>query len=221
MASPTTTFTSPTDAIAALMNKATENGLADAVADGYDATVAAVLANLFSSLPYGVDVGRTLPTEAGTGITAGVGTIYKSSVMRSGGIILTRIVMDLTGLNSGGTAGDIIGVNGTANPCHIGRVTTAVNGTIVAARWTWMEATAGGDNDIDLYVASVGTGVEDAAISGLANQTQIINTGTIALGTAGTGGADIPADYYLYLVGQGTSNATYTAGRFVLELVGV
>ena len=32
-----------------------------------------------------------LATEAGTGITGGTGTIYRSSVMRSGGIITTRI----------------------------------------------------------------------------------------------------------------------------------
>ena len=55
-----------------------------------------------------------LSTEAGTGITGGTGTIYRSSVMRQGGIITTRILIDLTGLRST-ASGDIIGVNGTSN----------------------------------------------------------------------------------------------------------
>ena len=56
---------------------------------------------------------NTLSVEAGTGITTGTGTIYKTAVQRVGGIITTRILIDLTGLRSTGS-GDIIGVNGTA-----------------------------------------------------------------------------------------------------------
>ncbi len=220
MSFPTTVFTNATDAYSAFMTKAGENGLAQTVLCGVEPTMAGVLANLFDGLPAGTNAGQALPTPAGTGITAGVGTIYQSGVIRAGGVITTRIVMDLTGLNSGGTAGDIIGVNGTANPCHIGRITPAVNGTIIGARMTWLEAPVTGDTDIDLYAATEGTGVEDQAIADL-TETQIINTGTISLGTVGTGSADIPANSYLYLVGQGTSNATYTAGRFLLELIGV
>ena len=33
-------------------------------------------------------------------------------------------------------------------------------------------------------------------------------------------GTDIAADQYLYLVGQGTSNAAYTAGRLLIEIFG-
>lgn len=51
MAFPTTTFTDPTAATSAFMNKAVENGLSGAVADGFDATVAATLANFFVGLP--------------------------------------------------------------------------------------------------------------------------------------------------------------------------
>ena len=54
---------------------------------------------------------NTMATEAGTGITGGTGTIYRSSVIREGGIIKTSILIDLTGLRSTGS-GDIIGVNG-------------------------------------------------------------------------------------------------------------
>ena len=43
---------------------------------------------------------NTMATEAGTGITGGTGTIYRSSVIREGGIIRTSILIDLTGLRS-------------------------------------------------------------------------------------------------------------------------
>ena len=43
---------------------------------------------------------NTMAVEAGTGITTGTGTIYRSSVQRVGGIITTRILIDLTGLRS-------------------------------------------------------------------------------------------------------------------------
>ncbi len=156
----------------------------------------------------------------GVGITGGVGTIAKSSVFTRGGIIVTQYLIDLTGLNSGGTAGDIIGTNG-AGVAHLGQITAAINGTILGGYMRCLEAPAGGDTDFDLYAASVATGVEDVAISGLAGQTQVINSGAQSLGTLSNVIADtIAADSYLYLVGQGTSNATYTAGRVLIELYG-
>jgi translation initiation factor 6 (eIF-6) len=60
--------------------------------------------------------------------------------------------------------------------------------------------------------------VEDVAISTL-TETQIINSGTLALGSA-VFGTDIAANQYLYLVGQGTANAAYTAGRLLIEIFG-
>ena len=50
-------------------------------------------------------------------------------------------------------------------------------------------------------------------------ETQIINAGAASAGTMVAGG-DIAADQYLYLVSQGTGDATYTAGRFMIEVVG-
>lgn len=158
-------------------------------------------------------------TTAGTGITAGVGTVYKAGSSRSGDIIVTRIFIDLTGLNSGGTAGDIIGLNSTSNPCHIGQITAATSGTIFWGKMTCIETPAGGDTDIYLYAADEGTGVEDAAISGL-TETQIVNGGTHSAGSEDLFAASPTANQYLYLVGQGTADATYTAGQFLIELYG-
>ena len=50
-------------------------------------------------------------------------------------------------------------------------------------------------------------------------ETQVINAGAASAGTLVAGG-DIAADQYLYLVSQGTGDATYTAGRFMIEVVG-
>lgn len=162
---------------------------------------------------------QDLSAEAGVGITAGVGTIYESSVTRAGGIITTRILIDITGLNHGGTAGDIIGVDGTG-VAHLGRITTARCGTIIAGRMTCFEAPLTGDPDIDLYSATEGTGVEDVGI-GTLTETQLINAGAATAGAEDVMTALPAAGSYLYLVGQGAAGATYTAGIFLIELYGI
>ena len=160
------------------------------------------------------------PMDAGTGITTGTGTVYRSSVNKAGGIITTRILIDLTGLSSN-VASDIIGVAATAN-CHIGKVIAADSGTILAGRMTCLEAPAGGEPDIDLWAADEGTGAEDTAITALTND-QIIVTSDAdwTLGLEKLVVA-IPGDaQYLYLVGGGgTTDAVYTAGKFLITFYG-
>jgi hypothetical protein len=160
--------------------------------------------------------GMGTPAVTGAGIQ-GSAAVYETSVARNNGIVTTSIMIDLTGLQSGGTAGDIIGKNG-AGVAYIGRVVAADSGTVFGVRMTCYETPAGGDTDIDLYSATEGTGVEDVAISTLA-ETQIINSGTLAAGTV-VYGTDIAAGQYLYLVGNGTANAAYTAGRLLIEIFG-
>ncbi len=160
---------------------------------------------------------ETPALDVGTGISTGAGTICKANGGQMGGIYRMTILIDLTGLNSGGTAGDIIGVNGTALPCYIARLPAM---TVLGGRMTCLETPAGGDTDIDLYSATEGTGVEDQAITAL-TETQIINAGAQTVGTVTYFSADPAANAYFYLVGQGTANATYTAGRFLIEIFGV
>jgi hypothetical protein len=52
-------------------------------------------------------------------------------------------------------------------------------------------------------------------------ETQIVNGGVQALGTVSYFIADPAAQSYLYMVSQGTGAATYTAGRFLIEIFGV
>lgn len=159
---------------------------------------------------------NTISVSAGVGIT-GAAEIFKTSQSRNGDLINTKILIDLTGLNSGGTAGDIIGDDG-GGVAYITQVTASGTGTIFGVTITCLETPAGGDADIDLYSATEGTGIEDSAISAL-TETQIINSGSLSAGSVVCGGS-ISTNQYLYLVGQGTSDATYTAGRLLIELIG-
>ena len=161
---------------------------------------------------------NTLSVEAGTGITTGSGTVYRSSVIRSGGVITTQILIDLTGLRSTGS-GDIIGVNGTALVCHIGQIVAATNGTILTGSMECFEAPAGGDPDINVHSASEGTGVEDGAIGDL-TETILVNAGDATLGSKVYFAAVPAADEFLYLTTGAATDADYTAGKLLIELKG-
>ena len=141
----------------------------------------------------------------------------KSDVDTNVNIVKSTILIDLTDLRDGGTAGDIIGKDGDG-VAFIAQVTTANQGVVFGVTMTCLETPAGGGTDIDLYSATEGTGVNDTAIGDL-TETQIINAGAASAGTMVAGG-DIAADQYLYLVGQGTGHAAYTAGRFLIEITG-
>jgi hypothetical protein len=155
---------------------------------------------------------------AGAGITGGTGTVYRTNVFKQGGVIKTQIYIDLTGLASSTTDLDIIGVG--SSPAYIAQITTALNGEIFAGRMSCIEVPATGADDIDLYSATEGTGVFDAGIATLAET---------ALVTAGGAWTRLPklftalpvANAYLYLTGgEAGTAATYTAGKFLIELDG-
>ena len=162
--------------------------------------------------------GNTIATTAGTGITSGSGTVYAASVIKTGGIYHTKILIDLTGLASSGS-GDIIGKAATAN-CHIGQITAAVNGTVLGGKMTCLEAPAGGDPDINLWYADEATGTEDAAVTGLTNQTQMCNSGDLALNSVISIATPPAADKYIYMVTGAATDADYTAGKLLIEFFG-
>ena len=180
---------------------------------GVISTLSSINSSGFASLD-----ANTMAVEAGTGITTGSGTIYRSSVQRVGGIITTNILIDLTGLRSTGGA-DIIGVNGTALVCHIGQITAATNGTILTGSMECFEAPAGGDPDINIHSATEGTGVEDGAISGLA-ETLLVNAGDATLGSKVYFTGVPAADEFLYLTTGAATDADYTAGKLFIQLMG-
>lgn len=155
----------------------------------------------------------------GTGISSGTGTVFKSSVQRVGGIIKTSLLIDLTGLASSTTDLDIIGVG--AGAAYLGQITAAKNGTILTGRMTCLEVPAGGADDVDLYAATESTGVFDAGIGTLA-ETALVTAGAAWTLGLTKGLSAIPAaNQYLYLCGgEAGTAATYTAGKFLIELEG-
>jgi len=159
---------------------------------------------------------------AGTGITTGTGTIYKANVEVAGDVITTTILLDLTGLSSN-TALDIIGKEATAN-CHLGQITTALNGTIFAGQMTCLEVPTTGDPDIDVYSSTVATGTEDVVIthSDLATEAALlVSAGDWTLAQTKAFSAYPAADTYLYIVnGGGTTDGVYNAGIYKIELYG-
>jgi hypothetical protein len=206
---------------------AAEAGYLDSVTAGTGAASKAVVLDSNGSVtfPSGGEVafdGNGLATTAGTGITAGSGTVYKNGVMKVGGIITTQILIDLTGLNSKNTDLDIIGVDGGANPAHLGQITAARNGTILGGIMRCLEVPGGGDPNIALYSATESTGAEDVGI-GTLTETLLFDPNadwTIDMSRSLTG---VPAaNEYLYLV-QGDAagtDATYTGGKFLITLYG-
>jgi len=157
--------------------------------------------------------------DPGTGISSGTGTVFKSSVQRVGGIIKTSLLIDLTGLASSTTDLDIIGVG--AGAAYLGQITAAKNGTILTGRMTCLEVPAGGADDVDLYSATEATGVFDAGIGTLA-ETALVTAGAAWTLGLTKGLSAIPAaNQYLYLCGgEAGTAATYTAGKFLIELEG-
>jgi len=202
-----TTFNGPVRAEGGF-KQITKNATTGAITDNY-----VVDSNGRSTL-----TGNTIATTAGTGITTGTGTVYAASVIKTGGIFHTSILIDLTGLASSGS-GDIIGKAGTANS-HIGQITATVNGTVLGGKLTCLEAPAGGDPDINLWYADEATGAEDAAITSLTNQIQMCDSGDLALNSVISIPTPPAADKYIYMVTGAATNADYTAGKLLIEFFG-
>jgi len=175
---------------------------------------------LFHDLIDSMPIASEMAVGAGAGITGGTGTVYETSVVKSGGIITTVIMIDLTGLSSSTTLIDIIGVG--TSPAHIGQVTADNSGTIFSAVIRCIETPAGGVTDIDLYSATEATGVFDGGVAALTETVLHANAGAWSAGDEKVFSAAFPsANQYLYLAnGAAGTAAAYTAGRFRIELEG-
>lgn len=171
-----------------------------------------------------VTLGRsTAPTSVavppGAG-TAGTGTILKSSVVKVGGIITTRILIDLTGLASSTTDLDIIGTG--TSPAFITQINPAINGTLTGGMVTCLETPAGGIADVDIYSATEATGVFDGAVASLAEVAMVTRGASWAAGDIKPLTGIPAAGKYVYLTGGAAGTAAaYTAGVLLIELFGV
>lgn len=195
----------------------------DITAGGNIQVIGNVTANQFNGVHSGPRSG-SLTTEAHADLQSGAG-YYAVDVLINGNTVTAYISIDLTGLHSEATDGDIIGVDGNANPAYLCRLAAADLGTILDFEIHCTETPAGGDPNIAFYTATEGTGVEDGAIGDLTETAIYDPDGDWAAGTTilKAGLDNLPvADGYLYLVqGDATgTDADYSAGRFVIKVVG-
>jgi hypothetical protein len=187
----------------------------------YDSTLARPVwaSGSAAASPWQVAEGsQILGTEAGAGITDGVGTVYRSSVQREGGIITTQILLILDGLSSATTDLDIIGI-GTED-AHIGQIVAAESGTLLGGTMTCLEVPSTLD-DIDLYSAPESTGAFEDIITGLTQRVLVTSGAAWTLGLVRPlSGLPATAEY-LYLVnGEADVADAFVAGRFLIELIG-
>ena len=178
-----------------------------------DIDVTATAAELNSGADNSVQAALVTPSSVITASAASVQT----SVIRTGDIIKTTMVIDLTGLKSKATAGDIIGDTGVS---YIGQVTTAINGVIFAGQVGCSIIPTTGDDDIDLYSATEATGAYDGAIGDLVEVALVTAAAAHAIGTVKPFTALPAANKYLYLTTGGTTGGTYDAGTIIIEMWG-
>jgi len=166
------------------------------------------------------DQSANVDTMSASTVMAALIAAYDVTTFRTGNIIKTTMYIDLTGAKTTTTDKDIIGDTGV---CHIGRVTTAVNGVIFAGQVSCAEVPATGADDIDLYASSAATGAYDADGSALANaQALMVAGGAHAVGTVKPFTVLPTADYYLYLCnGEAGTVGTFTAGILIIEMWGL
>ena len=155
----------------------------------------------------------------GATLTAGAGIAGIETFASGDDLIVTRLVIDLTGLVGSATDLDIIGDSAAAS-ANFGQITAAGAGTLVGGKVTCLETPAGGSDDIDFYSATEATGTEDAAVTGLTETALLTSGGAWASGTVKGMTALPAADEYLYVVNGEAAGGTYTAGKFLIELYG-
>jgi hypothetical protein len=162
--------------------------------------------------------GALAELTAGSGVSSAES--YATGIVKAGDLLITTIVIDLTGLVGSATDLDIIGNAAGAASANIGQITAAKSGTIRSGKVTCLEVPAGGADDVDFYSATVGTGAQDGLV------TDLVEKALVTSGAAWTSGRSLgmtllpAADDFLYIVNGEAVGGTYTAGKFVIELYG-
>jgi hypothetical protein len=170
----------------------------------------------------GFEGGDTVVTGPAAGITDGTGASVAFDTTKTGKIISTQIVIDVTGLQSSTTDLDIIGSGTSA--ATVCRIDFSTMGQLFALSMTCLEAPVTGVTDIDLYSATEGTGAFDTGIGTLVETIAITGGAAWTLNKVNTAtpATNIPVDdSYLYLTcGAAGTVGTYTAGIFMIEMWG-
>jgi hypothetical protein len=168
-------------------------------------------------LTIGVLATATEAAEHGAGAIGTAATPTTKRWIERGGIIVTQITFDLTGLRSVATANDVIGLQ-AGGAAYIGRNVVATNGVIFKVELSCLETPAGGDNDVTVVANSSAV----LAYDGAGGTTYLSNSGDLLAGQ--TIQNLLPAltanDYYYITAGTGDTLGDYTAGMYVLTTYG-
>ena len=161
--------------------------------------------------------GAAVSGLAAAGITDAATIAF--DITKTGKVISTQVFIDIAGLASSTTDLDIIGTGTSA--AYLLRIDNATMGQIFALTMTCLEAPVTGVTDIDLYVATEGTGAFDDGIAAL-TETAIVTSGAAwTLNRVATATGWPLDDKYLYLTGGAAGTAdTYSAGQFLIEMWG-
>lgn len=160
-------------------------------------------------------------TTAGAGITDATGAVYKAGVFNQGDIIVTRILVDLTGTTSADSNLDVIGIEDTTEYCHLGQYNASQSGTLICGQITCVELPSS-LTDIDFYSAALGTYVYEDLITGDAAEVALVTAGGAWAAGTTKGMTGLPVDgQYLYATnGADDTPDIFTAGIFLIELFG-
>ena len=132
------------------------------------------------------------------------------------GIIITQYLMDITGLQSPTTDGDVIGL--AAGAAYFGQNVVADNGIIFKTEFACFETPTTGINNIDVAVLASG----ELAMDGEGGTDLMANAGVLIIGQSVVNLIPtIPADYYFYLIaGAGGTADTYASGQYMFTTWG-
>ena len=191
------------------------------------------------------DLGVGLNTNTvapGAGLSSSVFTPDSHVREYDNGDIVTTIKLDLTGLKSVATLGDVIGIDGGGSAA-LTQVTDARNGKIHGVQMICVETPVGGALEIDLFRAT-GSGLAYSAPLTSGNEAAIFGpvwaeNGRLEPGSGknsqylGSPRTDfaisesyvqpvnfISSSDYLYLASGVATAGTYTAGKFIIKLRG-
>lgn len=153
------------------------------------------------------------PNAAGTGVSGATLVKWAPNKPQNDGNP-TTLFLDVTGLTSSATTGDIIGNTGGAANANLGQYNGS---TATQVLIECLITPLVGDDEIDFYYATESTGAQDSPVTDL-TETAILTGTTWTAGTSALVSSPGIGNKYLYATTGGTTPGTYTAGLFKITI---
>ena len=184
-----------------------------------DATTVTGNFQLSSSL---LHVSASKITTRGAG--AATGSAFHCKTVSINGETITTILVDIEGMRSKNTDGDVIGIDGTTS-ASLMKWENSEHGILYKVEMACLEAPTGGTEDIDLK-ASSSAGLTFDGACGTPSLLAAGGDWVIGkrLGTDGANGTQTGLtnlDHIYLTSGDTGTNGIYTAGKFIIKFYGV